>query len=50
MVIYSFMVGSDWIMVAVFGVNAIFCLATVALTVSTGCRSGSFDGGSVART
>ena len=43
-VIYSFVVRPDLIMMAVFGVNAVFCLAIVALTVCTRLRSGSFDG------
>jgi hypothetical protein len=41
-VAYSLMVGSDLILAAVFGVNAVFCLAIVALTVWTRLRSDSF--------
>jgi hypothetical protein len=42
--VYSFMVGPDLIMVAVFGVNAVFYL-DVTLSVWTRLRSGSFDSG-----
>jgi hypothetical protein len=39
-VAYSFMMRSDFITAAVFGVNAVFCLAIVTLTVWTRLRIG----------